>query len=190
MTFKIVPWSEELDSTLTAFYAEADRRGFVNNASRRMLVDSIAREREWAVWILYYNDTAVGSVAAHSFPEMGERCYRIAARTCVFTDLLPGAYGSALRTKSVITEHQNPTAQFLIPACLRWTPANSRLFITSNQSTVGTQRRVHNIFGPLLERQGTMQRIQDLEYRGTTQTVWQFFPHVFYEQMNKYPSWQ
>lgn len=190
MTFKIVPWTEELDRTLTSFYAEAGRRGFTNNASRRMLVDSIARENEWAVWILYYNDKAVGSVAAHSFPEMGENCYRIAARTCVFTDMLPGVYGSALRTKSVITEHQNPTAQFLIPACLQWTPRESRVFITSNESEVGTQRRVHNIFGPLLERQGTMKRAADIHYRGTNQTVWEFFPDVFLKQINQYPRWQ
>lgn len=190
MAYKIVKWTEELDKTLSNFYDEAGRRGFTNNSSRKMLIDSIAREQEWAAWILYYNNRAVGSVAAHSFPEMGERCYRIAARTCVFTDLLPGVYGSALRTKSVITEHQNPTAQFLIPACLDWAPANSKLYITSNQSPVGTQRRVHTIFGPLLERQGTMQRVADIKYRGSQQTVWQFFPHVFYEQINRYPRWQ
>jgi hypothetical protein len=176
LTYKIVKWTEELDKTLSNFYDEAGRRGFTNNSSRKMLIDSIAREQEWAAWILYYNNRAVGSVAAH--------------RTCVFTDLLPGVYGSALRTKSVITEHQNPTAQFLIPACLDWAPANSKLYITSNQSPVGTQRRVHTIFGPLLERQGTMQRVADIKYRGSQQTVWQFFPHVFYEQINRYPRWQ
>jgi hypothetical protein len=190
MTYKIVKWTAELDKTLTSFYAEADRRGFVNNANRQMLVDSLSREKEWAVWILYYNDRAVGSVAAHSFPEMGEQCYRIAARTCVFTDLLPGVYGDALRTKSVITKHQNPTAQFLIPACLEWVPCGTRVFITSNESRVGTQRRVHNIFGPLLEKQGTMKRIIDMRYRGTDQTVWEFFPKIFWEQINQLPRWQ
>jgi hypothetical protein len=190
MTYKILQWTAELDKTLTSFYAEADRRGFANNANRQMLVDSLSREQEWSVWILYYNDQAVGSVAAHSFPEMGKQCYRIAARTCVFTDLLPGVYGNALRTKSVITEHQNPTAQFLIPACLEWVPNNSRVFITSNESRIGTQRQVHNIFGPLLEKQGTMKRIIDMQYRGTDQTVWEFFPKVFWEQINQLPRWQ
>jgi hypothetical protein len=190
MTYKIVRWTEDLDNTLDSFYAEADRRGFVNNATRHMLVDSLACEQEWAVWVLYYDNQAVGSVAAHSFPEMGKLCYRIAARTCVFTDLLPGVYGASLRTASVIKEHQNPTAQFLIPACLEWVPSGSRVFITSNESRIGTQRRVHNIFGPLLEKQGTMKRILDMKYRGTDQTVWEFFPKVFLEQINKLPRWQ
>lgn len=188
--YKTVQWTEELDKTLTSFYADAASRGFANNATRQMLVDSLSREQSWAVWILYYNDQAIGSVAAHSFPEMGENCYRIAARTCVFTDMLPGVYGSSLRTKSVITQHQNPTAQFLIPACLEWTPLDSRVFITSNESKVGTQRRVHNIFGPLMEQQGTMKRITDMHYRGTDQTVWELFPEIFFTQLNQYPRWQ
>jgi hypothetical protein len=185
--YKIVPWSEDLD--LTEFYAEAERRGFVNNATQKMLVDSLAKEKEWCVWILYYNNKAIGSVGAHSFPEMGDNCYRIAVRTCVFTDELDGAYGSALRTISVITKHQNPTSQFLIPACINWVPAGANLYITSNESKIGTQRRVHNIFAPALEKQGVMKRIQELHYRETDQTVWQLFPDKFLEQLEKYPKW-
>jgi hypothetical protein len=185
--FKIVPWSEDLD--LTEFYADAARRGFDNNSSRQSLVDCFRNEKSKQVWILYYNDRAVGSVAAHSFPEMGEDAFRIAARTCVFTDQLPGAYGSALRTISVITEHQNPTAQFLIPACIEWCPPWADLYITSNESPVGTQRLVHNIFGPAMERQGVMKRIKDLDYRGTRQTAWQFFPNTFYKQLSIYRRW-
>ena len=186
--YKIIPWTPELD--LTEFYASAAAKGFSNNANQKMLVDSLAKEKEWAVWILYYNDKAVGSVGAHSFPELGENAYRIAVRTCVFTDELSGSYGRALRTKSVITENQNPTAQFLIPACINWAPTGSKLYITSNESTVGTQRRVHNIFGPLMERQGMMKRVTDIEYRGHLQTVWELFPDKFYEVLNKYPRWQ
>lgn len=191
-SYKIVPWTPDIDLKLGDFYAEAERRGFVNNASRKMLVESIAKERKWGVWILYYNDIAVGSVAAHSFDDvMGPNTFRIAARTCVFTDLLEQSepYRSALRTISVITRHQNPTAQFLIPACINWAPNGSRLFITSNESKVGTQRRVHNIFGPALARQGTMKKIKDVHYRGTDQTVWEFFPEVFWEQINQLPRW-
>lgn len=185
--YKVIPWTSELN--LTEFYATAAAKGFVNNASQQMLVDSLAKEKEWCVWILYYNNKAVGSVGAHSFPEMGDNAYRIAVRTCVFTDMLQGPYGNALRTISVITEHQNPTAQFLIPTCIKWAPADANLYITSNESKVGTQRRVHNIFGPALERQGTMKRIKELHYRGTDQTVWQLFPDKFLEHLEKYPRW-
>jgi hypothetical protein len=187
--FKIVPWSSNLD--LTQFYLEASKRGFENNATEKMLVDSFNNEREKQVWILYFNNNPIGSVAAHSFDEvMGANSYRIAARTCVFTDKIKNSYGTALRTKSVITENQNPTAQFLIPTCIEWAPKGSRLFITSNESEVGTQRRVHNIFGPLMEKQGMMKRIKDVEYRGHLQTVWELYPEKFYEILNKYPRWK
>ena len=186
--FDLKVWSEDLD--LTEFYKTALEKGFLNNASQKMLVDSFKNEREKQVWILYYKGKAIGSVAAHSFDDvMGPNTYRIAARTCVFTDHIDDVYGKALRTKSVITENQNPTAQFLIPACIEWAPKGSRLFITSNESKVGTQRRVHNIFGPLMERHGMMSRVKDVEYRGHVQTVWELFPEKFYKVLNKYPRW-
>lgn len=186
--FKIVQWSPDLD--LEEFYKDAARRGFENNSNQHMLIDSLSKEREWAAWILYYKNKAIGSVAAHSFPEMGEDSYRIAARTCVFTDKLDGVYGSALRTKNVIIKNQNPTAQFLIPACIEWCPPWADMYITSNESPVGTQRRVHNIFGPLMEKQGMMTRIKDLAYRGHIQTVWKLHPDKFYEILNKNSRWQ
>lgn len=186
--YKVIPWSPELD--LTEFYSSADERGFTNNNSQKTLVDCFNNEREKQVWMLYYNNKPVGSVAAHSFDDvMGPDSYRIAARTCVFTDQLLGPYGNALRTISVITKHQNPTAQFLIPACIEWTPPWANLYITSNENTVGTQRRVHNIFGPALERTGVMKRVKEVFYRGTEQTVWQLFPDKFYKELEKYPRW-
>lgn len=186
--FNIIEWYPGLN--LDSFYKEAEQRGFLNNSNRSLMIDCFRNEREWQVWILYYNEEPIGSVAAHSFDDvMGPNTYRIAARTCVFTDKIDGTYGNALRTKSVITENQNPTAQFLIPTCIEWAPKGSRLFITSNQSTVGTQRRVHNIFGPLMEKQGMMQKVKDVLYRGHLQTVWELFPDKFYEVLNKYPRW-
>ena len=185
--YNLVRWSKDLD--LTEFYATAESKGFVNNASQKMLIDSLAKEREWCVWILYHNDKAIGSVGAHSFPEMGDDAYRIAVRTCVFTDMIPGTYGVGLRTISVITQHQNPTAQFLIPACIEWTPFWASLYITSNESSVGTQRKVHRTFSPVLEKLGQMKRIKEIDYRGTTQTVWQIFPDKFLEELRKYPRW-
>jgi hypothetical protein len=185
--YKIIPWSKDLD--LTEFYAEAEQKGFYNNASQKLLVDCFDKEKHKQIWILYYNDKAVGSVGAHSFPEMGEDAYRIAVRTCMFTDKLPGAYGSGLRTISVITQHQNPTAQFLIPACIDWTPPWADLYITSNETKVGSQRRVHRTFGPALERLGQMKYIKEIEYRGTTQSVWQLYPDKFLEALSKFPRW-
>lgn len=187
--FKVIPWSKDLD--LEKFYLEARKRNFHNNASQHMLVDCFTNERSSQVWILYHNDEAIGSVAAHSFDDvMGPDSYRIAARTCVFTDKIPGTYGSALRTKSVITENQNPTAQFLIPVCIEWAPKNSRLFITTNTSSVGTQDRVDRIFGPLMERTGQMKKIKNVVYRGIDQTVWELFPDRFYKVLDASNRWQ
>lgn len=182
--YKIVKWSDTLD--LTEFYAIAESKGFVNNASQKMLVDSLAKEKEWCVWILYYNNKAIGSVGAHSFPEMGDNAYRIAVRTCVFTDMLPT---TTLRTRNQIVTHQHVTSQFLIPACIEWSPKGSNLYITSNESSVGTQRLVHRIFGPAMEATGQMKRIAEIEYRGTNQTVWQLYPDMFLKELAKYPRW-
>lgn len=180
--YKVIPWSIDLD--LSTFYKECELRGFSNNSTQHMLVDSIRKEREWQVWILYYNDEPVGSVAAHSFDEMGENCYRICARTCVLSDKLPL---QTLRTRNEIITHQHIVGQFFIPTCLEW--ANGRVFITTNDKDTGTQRLVHSIFAPSMEKSGQMKRVTDLFYRGTNQTVWELFSDKFYEQLDKHPRW-
>jgi hypothetical protein len=182
--FEIKQWTPDLD--LTEFYATANAKGFTNNASQKMLVDSLAKEKHWAVWILYYNDRAVGSVGAHSFPEMGEDAFRIAARTCVFSDHIPIP---SIRTRNQIVTHQHVTSQFLIPVCIGWTPPWANLYITSNENSVGTQRLVHNIFGPAMEATGQMERIKEIDYRGTRQTVWELYANKFLEELERNPRW-
>lgn len=183
--YKIVPWSEDLD--LKDFYKNAKEKGFENNSNQQKMVDCFRKEKLWAVWILYYKDRAVGSVGAHSFPELGNDCFRIAARTCVFSDLLP--YNS-LRTTNQIVTHQHITSQFLIPACLDWMPTGSRSFITTNERATGAQRLVHTIFAPCMEKTGQMKKIKELYYRGTQQTVWEFYPDIFYKELSRYPRWK
>lgn len=186
--FDIIRWNENL--YLDDFYKSAKSRGFDNNSSQKSMIDCFRNEKEWAVWILYYKKEPIGSVAAHSFDDiMGPNSYRIAARTCIFTDRLDGPYGNSLRTISVITKHQNPTAQFLIPACIEWTPKNSNLYITSNNSEVGTQKLVHQIFCPTLEKKGQMKKMKNVFYRGIDQTVWQFFPDEFYKDLFSNRRW-
>ncbi|MDA7834190.1 hypothetical protein N9A25_00145 [bacterium] len=183
--YKIVPWTENLD--LRDFYESAKQRGFENNSSQHMLVDCFHNEREWNTWILYYNNEAVGSVAAHSFDEMGENCYRIAARTCVLTDKLPE--GKTLRTRNQIVTHQHATSQFLIPVCIEWAGRDNKLFITSNNLEGGSQRIVHNVYFPAMTKTGQAEHICDMQYRGTMQSVWKLNVERFYEELNKYPRW-
>jgi hypothetical protein len=172
--YTVIPWSETLD--LTDFYANATSRGFINNASQATMIDCFRNEHEWCVWILYYNDIAVGSVAAHSI----EEGYRICARTCVLSDLLPL---NTLRTRNQIVTHQHVTAQYLMPVCIAW--AKNPMYITSHPSEVGTQRLVHTVWGPSLEKTGVLARAFEREYRGHTQTFWKLNTDVFLEQLAK-----
>jgi hypothetical protein len=182
--YKVVPFSDELN--LEDFYTRALKKGYENNSSRFWLKDCFRNERESEIWILYYNDKAVGSVAAHSFPEMGMNAYRIAARTCVFTDEIKT---NMLRTRNQIITHQHVTAQFLIPACIEWAGKDNDLYITSNDLESGSQRLVHNIYFPAMAETGQVEKVCDLDYRGTLQTVWKLNVDRFYEELNKYPRW-
>jgi len=183
--YSLVEWSPNLD--LTDFYAEARRRGFTNNESQFAMVERIQRESEWAIWILYYNDKAVGSVAAHSLPELGPNAYRICTRTCVFTDMTPHTQLRGL--KYTCQQHQNITAQFFIPACIEWAGEDKDLYISSHPSDVGTQRLVHNIYCPALVETGALERTCELEYRGHVQTFWRLNVSVFNQQLNSLPRW-
>lgn len=182
--YRLIPWSESMD--LTEFYSKANASGFKNNSSQRLLVDSLNNETEKQVWILYYNNTPVGSVAAHSFDLMGKNCYRICARTCVFTDQLPF---TSLRTLTGITTHQNFTAQFFIPQCIDWAPDDANLYITSNELETGSQRLVHKIFCPALEKTGILTFCGNKEYRGVIQSIWQLHVDNFLEDLAKYKRW-
>ena len=186
--YSIVPFSKDLE--LESFYKIAEERGFKNNESEHAFVGTLQNETSWNAWVLYCNNCAVGSVAAHSFDTvMGPNTFRIAARTCVFTDMLEGTYASGLRSIEVITKHQNPTSQFLIPTCIDWTPPDARLFITSNENNFGTQSRVHRIFFPALERLGQVKKVGEGMYRGSVQTVWELDRWKFLEALDQHPRW-
>jgi hypothetical protein len=168
MTYKIVPWSSDLD--LSTFYQTALDKGYFNNASQEKLVDCFRNEREWQVWILYYNDIAVGSVAAHSFDEMGYNCYRIAARTCLFTDHLPP---SGLRTIKQWAKFQHPVGKYLIKQCIDWAPADANLYTTTViANAFGSQDIFHSVADKVLSRQGVFEKACDMTYRNTEQTIW------------------
>jgi hypothetical protein len=145
------------------------------------MIDCFCNEREWCVWILFYNDVAVGSVAAHSIDEG----YRICARTCVLSDLLPL---NTLRTRNQIVTHQHVTAQYLMPACIEWVADKGDMYITSHPSEVGTQRLVHTIWGPSLEKTGVLTREFEKDYRGHLQTFWKLNADVFLEQLRNTPK--
>lgn len=179
-----MPFSDQLD--LEEFYDRALKKGYKNNSSRFWLKDCFRNELESETWILYYNADAVGSVAAHSFPEMGQRAYRIAARTCVLTDRISTPN---LRTRNQIITHQHVTGQFLIPICIEWAGRNNNLYITSNKLESGSQRLVDYIYFPAMAESGQVENCGEIDYRGALQTVWKLNVERFYEELNKHPRW-
>lgn len=185
--WKIIPWSKDLD--LTEFYNESKNRGFINNSSQEKMVNCFDNEKEKQVWVLYENDKAIGSVAAHSFDDvMGPNTYRILTRVCTFGESRP-KHG-LITPKRLIAEHQNLTDQFLLPTCIEWVNSRGRMFATSNKSKEASQRLVHNYYFPTLENLNIVKKIKEVYYRYTDQTVWEIFPDKFYENLNKFPRWQ
>jgi hypothetical protein len=182
--FELVKWNDSLN--LSTFYKYAEKRGFVNNSSQQKLVDCINNEKEKQVWILLYNSEPVGSVAAHSIDVFGDNSYRICARTCILTDLLPI---KSLRTIRGIIEHQNYTSQFFIPTCIEWAGKDKNLFITSNSSKEASQRLVHEIFCPTLEKKGILEFHGNVIYRGLEQSFWKLDVDKFYEDLNRFTRW-
>jgi len=184
--FEIVEWNKKLD--LDFFYRRAEDRGFVNNSSQQKMIDCFKKEKEWNAWILYNNNSAIGSVAAHSFEDvMGKNTFRVLARTCI----LEGVRSKGLMVaRTAIKQHQNMTDQFLLPACLDWVNNRGRVFATSNSNEEGSQRLVHNNYFPILEKLGLVSKVKDVYYRYTYQTVWEIHTNKFYANLSKYPRWQ
>jgi len=181
--YTVVEWSEDLN--LDEFYKEALDKGFINNSSQKLMIDCFRNEPEWKAWILYQNGKAVGSVAAHSFRVMGPNAYRVLARTCTFGT---ARQNSGLVTpKRLIAEHQNLTDQFLLPTCIKW--AKGDLYATSNESKVASQRLVHRHYFPTLEKLGIVERVCEMNYRNTDQTMWRIYPDKFLTNLERYPRW-
>jgi len=183
--YNLVEWSPELD--LTDFYNEASRRGFVNNSSQKAMIDCFNNEQEWMVWILYENNCAIGSVAAHSFNDVMPEGYRILTRVCTFAEARKDK--GLITPKRLIAEHQNLTDQFLLPKCIEWVAGRGRMFATSNASKEASQRLVHSYYFPTLAKLGIVEKIKDVHYRHTDQTVWEIHADKFFENLEKYERW-
>lgn len=183
--YKLVEWSAELD--LENFYNEASERGFVNNSSQKVMIDCFQNEKAMKAWILYQDNKAVGSVVAHTFDDiMGIGSYRVLTRTCTFGTARPSA--GLVKPQRLIAEHQNLTDQFLLPACISWT-GTENIYATSNDSKTASQRLVHRYYFPTLEKIGIVERIKEVHYRHTDQTVWRIHGDRFLKNLSYYPRW-
>lgn len=184
--YKIQEYQRNID--LSSFYQRCLEKGFMNNASPKRLIDTFEKQKFFKLWILFYKDTPVGSTVAHDFDEvMGENSYRICARTCVLSDMLPIKH---IRTKDGIINHQNVCSQIFIPVILRSLPLHSRCYITSSDKDEASMKQVNGIWAKLLSRQGVLEPVKDIFYRGANQTVWQLNTESFLAQLEQHPRWE
>ena len=58
MSYRLVKYSPDLD--LNDFYNESKRRGLENNASKSAMFDCFKNEKEWAGWLVEYNQRFIG----------------------------------------------------------------------------------------------------------------------------------
>ena len=183
--YKLVDWSTDLD--LEEFYKTAANKGFANNASQKAMIDCFKNEKSWKAWILYQNNTAIGSVVSHSFDDvMGPGSFRVLARTCTFGIARPS--NGLITPKKLIAEHQNLTDQFLLPACISWA-GKENIYATSNDSKVASQRLVHRHYFPTLAKLGIVEHVKEVNYRNTDQTVWKIHADKFLNNLERYPRW-
>lgn len=186
--YKILDFDSSID--LTDFYNLAKSKGFLNNCNQNVLYNSFTHFNKFKVWLLFYDNVCIGSVAAHSLEEIGflNNAYRIGARTCVLTDL--DKKHPTLRTKNQILTHQNVTAQILLPLCIEWAKKENNLYITSNENDHGTQKLVHKIFCPTLQASGALEKPIEFEYRLSIQSFWKMNVDVYYQQLknNQWPE--
>lgn len=182
--FYIQEYNENLD--LTDYYRLAHAKGFYNNDSKEKLIDTWLHMDRWKIWFVYYNNSIVASVAAHSLEELGilENAYRIAVRTCSFDHLTKSRPG--LRTaNAVINRHQTITGQILLPLCIEWAGRDNNLYISSNENDTGTQKIVHKRYCPGLLKIGVVDPPIELEYRGAIQSFWKFNVNTYYSQLKQ-----
>lgn len=169
---------------LTDFYEEAAKRGFENNANPTVMAESFNHLDASSVWILYWNDTAMGSVVCHSLEEtpLGD-AYRIGARTCLLTGISPN---NRLHTRNQIKTHQGPAPQVLLPVCMEWAGFDKDLYISSNDSPIATQQHVHRFYCPLLRSVGILEDPVEIDYRNEFQYFWKVNTQEFYKQLEEY----
>ena len=184
-SYTMKPWSPEID--LTRFYDIAKQKGFLNNSSQKSMIDCFNNEREKQIWILFFDNKPIGSVASHTLDIVGHNAYRILSRNCVVTEAI-GRRGMLTRNNG-IKKHQNFTDQFFIPTCIEWAGRDKDLYITSNQSPIASQRLVHNIYCPTHAESGILEDTGSREYRGTIQTFWKLNVEKFYKSLNEHPRW-
>lgn len=184
--YQIKEYQKGMD--LSIFYQMCLARGFMNNSSPKQLIDTFRQQKFFKLWILFYDDLPVGSTVAHDFDDvMGENSYRICARTCVLSDMIPIKH---VRTKGGITNHQNICSQIFIPVILEALPEGSRCYITSSDKEGASMKQVNGIWTKLLSKQGVLEKVKEVFYRGANQNVWFLDREQFFKHLKRHYQWE
>lgn len=184
--YQIKEYQKNMD--LSFFYDLCLKKRFMNNSSPLRLIDTFKQQKFYKLWILFYNNLPVGTTAAHDFDDvMGENSYRICVRTCLLSEMLPIKH---VRNKNVIINHQNIVSQIFIPVTLGVLPSGSKCYITSSDKDEASMKKVNVIWTKLLSRQGVLEKVKDVFYRGTTQTVWLLNNQQFFKQLDQSAQWE
>mgnify|MGYP006268574633 CR=1 FL=1 len=181
--YVLVDYSDDLD--LSSFYEMAKKHGYENNTSKKVMIDPFRNERRMKAWVLYNNNVPVSTGITHSFDGIfPDESYRICARTCLIPDNTN--YKGLFTVKRLICEHQNINDQYFIPAMIDYLGIDKNMYITSNESPIASQRLVHNIYCPTMEKMGLLTNMGEHFYRGHVQTFWKLNPKEFLGHLNKY----
>lgn len=186
MSYKLVEYSLTLN--LSDFYKESARRGLENNCSQAAMFDCFRNEKEWAGWLVEYQNKYIGGVCLHSFDDiMGPGSYRIYARACFHTELGDNPSGFV---KSHFTQLQNIGLQLFTPVSIEWAGINKQFYGSSNSRDVGSSRTVNDIWFPRLADRGIFTWACEAEYRGHKQNIWQLNVNEYLKQIREVQHWE
>lgn len=170
------------------FYAEAIKKEFYNNSNTNILFETLnnADNNDTVLHLLYYKERIVGTVVTHNLKELGilgKDAYRIASRTCVLTHLIDD-WKPGMKLFSWLTWN-HPTAQFLIPACIKTVGRDKPMYISTHNGGIGKQNAVHKLWSKAQIQAGILTDSVELEYKGHIQTFWKFDVERFTEILSE-----
>ena len=180
--FRLVEFDESLN--LSDFYKECDEKGYTNNNSQKRIWDRFKKYKKHNTWIFYRDFTPMGSVVAHSFDEYKKDSFRVLVCTCV---LEKHTKYNFIGQASQFKKHQHFTAQFYIPKMIEWCGINSSMYITTHPEETGQMKKVHSLIMQLWKGMKLVERVDEITYRNSRQTVWKFNAKEFLKQLDKYP---
>ena len=164
-TLKVYNLQTVDESALSKFFSECQALGYENNISKSAVRTEFVLQRNGNIWFLARGNEILGMAGCHRFDEQDPTSFRIQYRGCELPgkDVKPGLSRSQFNAS---------TFRELIPYQLKWVEEQgydkNNTYITVNHGN-----KNHRTM-QLIERQGFLTKINDIELFGKQQTVWKF----------------